>query len=83
MPVGVIRNTQHAEKPTSGYKLGVWQGNSSFARDPRFDNTSGHLNEGLFAKSYNFVKDYQNERFDTLKYKLKEAKKDGDPALIS
>ena len=78
-----MRKNVQAEKSTSGYKLGVWQGNPSFARDPRFDKTSGNLNEGLFAKSYDFVKDYQNERFDTLKQKLKEAKKDGDPKLIA
>ena len=83
MPVGIIRKNTNSEKATSGYKLGVWQSNPSFARDPRFDRTSGHLNEGLFAKSYDFVKDYQAERFDTLKQKLKEAKKDGDPDLIN
>ena len=58
LPVSVIRNNFVSEKPTSGYRLGEWTGNSAFARDPRFDNSSGHLNQGLFAKSYDFIKEY-------------------------
>ena len=54
MPVSVMQYAQ-SEKRTSGYKLGEWQGSSEFARDPRFQNSSGHLNKGLFAKSYEFI----------------------------
>ena len=82
MPVSVIRPTQSAKR-TTGYKLGEWQGTSEFSRDPRFQSSSGHLNKGLFAKSYEFIKEYQNERFTTLKEKLRQAKKRGDTAMIS
>ena len=82
MPVSVIQYSQ-SEKRTSGYKLGEWQGHSELARDPRFQSSSGHLNKGLFAKSYEFVKEYQHERFATLKEKLKQAQKTGDPDMVS
>ena len=36
-------------------------------RDPRFDNQSGRLNEGLFRESYAFVKEIRNERIQELK----------------
>ena len=36
-------------------------------RDPRFDNLSGKMNEGLFRESYSFVKDLRSERIAQLK----------------
>lgn len=48
-------------------------------RDPRFDNMSGNLNEGLFRESYSFVKDLRNERINTLKEYIGQGKdKKGD-----
>ena len=43
-------------------------------RDPRFDNLSGKLNEGLFKDSYAFIKDIQNERVGNLKQMINLAK---------
>jgi len=82
MPVSVLQYAQ-SEKRTSGYKLGEWQGHSELARDPRFQSSSGHLNKGLFAKSYEFVKEYQTERFASLKENLKRAKKTGDADIVT
>ena len=62
----------------SGYVRGEWVSHKDFARDPRFDSSSGNLNQGLFAKSYSFIKEYQDERFSTLKDQLRLAKKSGD-----
>lgn len=73
LPVGTIKQQKHREKVTSGYERGEWIGHHDFARDPRFQNSSGNLNQGLFAKSYGFIKEYQDERFTTLKDSLKEA----------
>jgi hypothetical protein len=42
-------------------------------RDPRFEAASGSLNQGLFQKSYEFVKEIQNDRFRELKSELREA----------
>ncbi|CDW79299.1 rrna processing protein [Stylonychia lemnae] len=51
-------------------------------RDPRFDNRSGTLNQGLFQESYAFIKEYQDERFQQLGEKLRSAKKQGDKDQI-
>ena len=45
-------------------------------RDPRFDNLSGTLNDGLFRESYAFIKEIQTERVHTLKDMIQIAKKD-------
>ena len=47
-------------------------------RDPRFEDSSGSLNRGLFAKSYSFIKDIQQERVQELKTELRNAKNIGD-----
>ena len=60
IPVSVIKHIKGRDAPK---KLVV--------RDPRFENASGQLNQGLFQKSYEFIKDIQNERFQTLKSELK------------
>ena len=44
-------------------------------RDPRFDNLSGNLNEGLFQESYSFVKDIRNERIGQLNDYITQAKR--------
>ena len=82
LPVSTIKREGHKEKVTNGYVRGEWVGHHDFARDPRFQNSSGNLNQGLFAKSYGFIKDYQDERFTTLKDSLKEATKMGDVEQI-
>ena len=46
--------------------------------DPRFSNSAGKLNQGLFERSYTFIKDVQNDRFKELKHELKEADRIGD-----
>jgi hypothetical protein len=50
-------------------------------RDPRFDNLSGALNEGMFKENYDFVFEgkeaVQQQRFDELKQSLRLAKKQG------
>lgn len=78
LPVSTIRVDKHREKQASGYERGQWTAHKDFARDPRFDSSSGHLNQGLFASSYGFIKEYQDERYTTLKDSLKEVKKSGD-----
>ena len=83
LPVSTLKQEKHREKAGSGYVQGEWTGHRDFARDPRFESTSGHLNAGLFAKSYSFIKDYQNERFTSLKDNLREAKRQGDEELIT
>ena len=67
LPVSVLRplNLQ-SDKP------------AQVRRDPRFDNLSGSLNEGLFRESYAFVKEIQTERVGTLKDMILVAKKDKD-----
>ena len=47
-------------------------------RDPRFENTSGTLNQGLFAKSYSFIKEMQQQRQSNLKEQYVKAKNTGD-----
>ncbi|PIA16269.1 DUF947-domain-containing protein [Coemansia reversa NRRL 1564] len=37
------------------------------SRDPRFDSLSGHLNEDLFEKSYEFLEKQQQEEMDELR----------------
>ena len=83
LPVGTVRKEQHREKASSGYEGGRWTAHKDFARDPRFDSSSGHLNQGLFAKSYSFIKEYQDDRYDTLKQNLKQAKKKGDEEAVT
>ena len=65
LPVSVLRplNLQ-SDKP------------AQVRRDPRFDNLSGSLNEGLFRESYAFVKEIQTERVGALKDMIVLAKKD-------
>ncbi len=65
LPVSVLRplNLQ-SDKP------------AQVRRDPRFDNLSGTLNEGLFRESYSFVKEIQTERVHALKDMILIAKKD-------
>ena len=65
LPVSVLRplNLQ-SDKP------------AQVRRDPRFDNLSGSLNEGLFRESYAFVKEIQTERVGALKDMILLAKKD-------
>ena len=58
LPVSTIRNLN----------LESLGGNKAAAtRDPRFDNLSGKMNEGLFRETYSFVKDIRNERISQLK----------------
>ncbi|KAJ1673172.1 rRNA biogenesis protein rrp36 [Spiromyces aspiralis] len=45
------------------------------SRDPRFDPMSGKFNEELFAKSYDFIKDYQKSEIEMLKKQIDKAKK--------
>ena len=47
-------------------------------RDPRFERQSGTLNQGLFAKSYSFIKELQQDRKVLLKTELIAATKIGD-----
>ena len=47
-------------------------------RDPRFDNLSGKMNEGLFRESYAFVRDMRAERINTLKTYVSQAKSNED-----
>jgi hypothetical protein len=47
LPVSVIK---HIKGQASAKKITV-------GRDPRFEKSSGQLNQGLFAKSYSFIKD--------------------------
>ena len=83
LPVSTIKREQHRDKATSGYVRGQWTGHHDFARDPRFQNSSGNLNQGLFAKSYSFIKEYQDERFTDLKDNFKKAQKQGDQEQIT
>ena len=72
---------QFSKLPVSVIKHIKGQANETkrvVGRDPRFQNASGSLNQGLFAKSYAFVKDLQNERFETLKNEIRNAGKIGD-----
>ena len=71
LPVSILRplNLQ-SDKP------------SQVRRDPRFDNLSGKLNEGLFRGSYSFIKDIQSERVDELKQMIKLAKQQRDSDKI-
>ena len=78
LPVSTLPRELHREKSASGYVRGGWTAQKDFARDPRFENSSGHLNQGLFAKSYGFIKEYQNDRYELLKGDLTKAKKIGD-----
>lgn len=43
-------------------------------RDPRFESLSGHLNEGLFKRSYGFIHDYQESEIEMLKQELKKTR---------
>jgi len=47
-------------------------------RDPRFDNLSGKINDGLFRESYAFVKDLRAERISTLQSYVSQAKSTTD-----
>ena len=82
LPVSTIKRELHIEKTGSGYERGVWKAKTDFARDPRFQSSSGHLNQGLFASSYSFIKEYQDDRFKTLKDSLKESQRQGDTDQI-
>lgn len=62
LPVSVLRPLN-----LDGSKAGV-------RRDPRFDNLSGTLNEGLFQESYSFLKDVRKERIGQLSGLISEAK---------
>ena len=44
LPVSTIKHEKHRDKATSGYVRGEWTGHHDFARDPRFQNSSGNLN---------------------------------------
>lgn len=44
------------------------------ARDPRFDDLSGQLNDDLFRKSYSFLKDVQQKEKTELQKKMRKAK---------
>ncbi|ORZ34215.1 ribosomal RNA processing protein 36 [Catenaria anguillulae PL171] len=43
-------------------------------RDPRFDNLSGHFNQGLFDKAYGFVYDLRSQEIHQLKQQLAKEK---------
>ncbi|KAF9168617.1 rRNA biogenesis protein rrp36 [Actinomortierella ambigua] len=43
-------------------------------RDPRFDSLSGKLNEDLFERSYDFLKDYQQDEMKKLRELIKKEK---------
>lgn len=62
IPVGIL-------KPRSGEA----NPNKRVVRDPRFDNASGKLNQGLFAQSYSFVREKQKDRLSELSSELRQA----------
>lgn len=64
----------------SAIKREVQQATSgtSQTRDPRFMQNAGSLNQGLFQKSYSFIKDVQADRMRTLYDNLKQAKRNRD-----
>ncbi|KAI8367659.1 uncharacterized protein BYT42DRAFT_134316 [Radiomyces spectabilis] len=43
-------------------------------RDPRFDKLSGHLNQELFEKSYEFLNDYRQSEIAMLKESIRKEK---------
>jgi ribosomal RNA-processing protein 36 len=44
------------------------------ARDPRFDEKSGHFNSGLFSKAYSFLDEYKTKEKQALQRELKKTK---------
>ncbi|KAI9316954.1 hypothetical protein DFJ73DRAFT_803793 [Zopfochytrium polystomum] len=44
------------------------------ARDPRFDRLSGHFEDGLFAQSYAFIKEYEKSEVDMLRKEIAKVK---------
>ena len=56
---------------------------SNQARDPRFMDSAGSLNQGLFQKSYSFIKDVQADRMRTLYENVKQAKRVKDETRVA
>ena len=48
------------------------------ARDPRFDDLSGHLNEDLFKKSYSFLHDVQAGEKRAVVKRMKKTKDEAE-----
>lgn len=67
IPVSVVKHIKGRDAPKA-----------AVVRDPRFENSSGTLNQGLFEKSYSFISEVQQERMQTLRNELRQAKKNGD-----
>ncbi|KAJ2797006.1 rRNA biogenesis protein rrp36 [Coemansia guatemalensis] len=55
-----------SKRPVSRFRQVVDMPNPR-SRDPRFDSLSGHLNEDLFEKSYEFLEKQQQEEMDELR----------------
>lgn len=73
MPQEITSKKQVSRKRT------IIEKGKSKARDPRFEPLSGHLNQGLFEESYQFVKELQQKELELLKKELKTEK---DPERI-
>ncbi|KAJ2076784.1 rRNA biogenesis protein rrp36 [Coemansia sp. RSA 988] len=55
-----------SKRPVSRFRQVIDMPNPR-SRDPRFDSLSGHLNEDLFEKSYEFLEKQQQEEMDELR----------------
>ncbi|KAI9324316.1 hypothetical protein DFJ73DRAFT_634158 [Zopfochytrium polystomum] len=92
-PTPAKRSSRHAPTETTSKRMvsrfrQVVEPSGFKARDPRFDRLSGHFDEGLFAQSYGFIKEYEKSEVDMLRKEIarekdKERKKDLERALAT
>ena len=63
-----------SKRPVSRKRLIVEVPKKETLRDPRFNALCGQFNEGLFKRSYGFVREYQKKETDELKEKISKEK---------
>lgn len=75
---------QTSKRPVSRYRDAV-ELNNPKARDPRFDDAAGNVNEAQFKKNYAFLKEYKEAEIGALKEEIgkrrKKKKQGGDEEL--
>ncbi|CAO3630691.1 unnamed protein product [Cunninghamella blakesleeana] len=79
-PEEMKRSSKHrpmeisSKKKVSRFREVVETPSANKRRDPRFDKLSGKLNQDLFEKSYNFIKDYKQSEKEDLEKRFKKTK---------